>query len=98
MAADTHLMYSDALAAQFDQEWYLKSNPDVSKAFADGSLKNPRMHFILHGAKEGRAPFRFQKDWYLAAYPLAREEIDSGIVSDALEHFLSLGLGRGYLP
>lgn len=38
----------------FDAEWYLQQNPDVSNnpLFA----KKPALHYLLHGADEGRDP------------------------------------------
>ena len=35
----------------FDTKWYLEANPDVAAAGV-----NPLLHFLRHGAREGRRP------------------------------------------
>lgn len=46
----------------FDHGWYLAQNPDV-----EGS--DPVEHYLLHGAREGRAASeRFDTQWYLARH------------------------------
>jgi GT2 family glycosyltransferase/tetratricopeptide (TPR) repeat protein len=48
----------------FDSDWYLARNPDVA---ASGT--NPLVHYLRHGAVEGRDPHPlFDSDWYLAQY------------------------------
>jgi hypothetical protein len=54
-----------AASGLFDRKFYLEQNPDVAKAG-----HNPLLHFLLHGAGEGRDPSPlFDLSWYLAAYP-----------------------------
>lgn len=49
----------------FDPQWYLATNPDVLAAGVD-----PVMHFVEHGAQEGRNPSRvFVTQAYQAEYP-----------------------------
>jgi len=46
----------------FDTDWYLAQNPDVAAAGI-----NPLVHYLRHGAAEGRGPNPlFDTDWYLA--------------------------------
>jgi len=46
----------------FDTDWYLAQNPDVASAGI-----NPLVHYLRHGAAEGRGPNPlFDTDWYLA--------------------------------
>lgn len=49
----------------FDEEYYLKTNPDVKKAGID-----PLKHFVKHGWKEGCNPSaEFDTNFYLSTYP-----------------------------
>lgn len=49
----------------FDQEYYLKHNPDVAQAGVD-----PLRHFLRHGGREGRKPNPFfDSAFYLQIYP-----------------------------
>ncbi len=49
----------------FDARWYLAQNPDVAASGTD-----PVLHYLLHGAYEGRQPNRvFDSQWYLAENP-----------------------------
>lgn len=51
----------------FDTAWYLDLYPDVAARRID-----PVLHYLLHGAREGRDPNRlFSSSWYLATYPEA---------------------------
>jgi hypothetical protein len=52
----------------FDAAFYGKRYPDVAVA-----RMNPFLHYLLHGATEGRKPNPwFDPDYYLARYPQAR--------------------------
>lgn len=74
---------------QFDKAWYRARNPDVSQTRLD-----PILHYLRHGAAEGRNPHPlFDTDWYLARYPDVRE---SGI--NPLVHFLEHGARAGRDP
>ncbi|MBL8772031.1 MAG: hypothetical protein JNK30_11680 [Phenylobacterium sp.] len=54
-----------AVAAAFDRDWYLTTNPDVAASGAD-----PLAHFLDHGWREGRDPSpRFSIDEYLENNP-----------------------------
>ncbi len=57
----------------FDREWYLAKNPDVALRAED-----PVLHYLLHGAHEGRAPGPdFDAAGYLKANPdLASLEVN----------------------
>lgn len=64
-------MAEDADAAElaasglFLADWYRQNNPDVTAAELD-----PVVHFLRHGAAEGRRPNPwFDPAWYLASYP-----------------------------
>lgn len=38
----------------FDEEWYLRNNPDVVAAIARGDWKTGKDHYEFYGKKEGR--------------------------------------------
>ena len=53
----------------FDAEFYRQRYPDVIEA-----RMHPFVHYLLHGAAEGRKPAAwFEPDYYLARYPSARQ-------------------------
>jgi len=70
----------------FDPEWYLSQYPDVR----DEGM-NPALHYVTHGAKEGRNPGPdFNGSAYLRANPdLALENINP------LEHYIKHGQAEG---
>lgn len=79
-------------SALFDAKWYLARYPDIARRprFA----KNPALHYVLHGASEGRDPSpAFSTQAYLTRYPDVRR---SGI--NPLLHFLCHGQAEGRLP
>jgi glycosyltransferase involved in cell wall biosynthesis len=76
-------------SGMFDQDWYLKQNPDVASSGID-----PLEHYIVFGGLEGRDPgLAFQSRWYLAQNP---DVASSGM--NPLVHYLSFGKAEGRLP
>ncbi|MCH8537540.1 MAG: hypothetical protein LAT66_07175 [Alkalimonas sp.] len=70
----------------FDADWYLKTYPDVAKAGL-----NPAMHYLQHGASEGRFPsVQFDGNWYLQRYS---DVATSGL--NPLIHFIKFGQAEG---
>jgi chromosome segregation ATPase len=47
---------AEASAATFDEEWYLRTYPDVRAAVEQGVTLSGRQHYELHGRNEGRQP------------------------------------------
>jgi len=72
-----------ALSPLFDREWYLANNPDVVEQRLD-----PIMHYLLHGAEEGRAP---GPNFDAAAYLKANPDLVGSRVNP-LEHFTAYGI------
>jgi hypothetical protein len=73
----------------FDTDWYLAQNPDVAAAGI-----NPLVHYLRHGAAEGRDPNPlFDTDWYLAQNP---DVAAAGI--NPLVHYLRHGAAEGRDP
>jgi hypothetical protein len=65
----------------FDAAFYCARYPDVVKA-----RMNPFLHYLLHGAAEGRKPNPwFDPDYYLAQSPQARRRAGDPF-TDFLEH------------
>jgi hypothetical protein len=70
----------------FDADWYLQQYPEVAAAGA-----NPRVHYLLHGAKEGRNPGPdFNGNWYLQTNS---DVAASGV--NPLIHYLQSGQMEG---
>ncbi|TXT42389.1 MAG: hypothetical protein FD139_3665 [Methylocystaceae bacterium] len=75
--------------ALFDRDFYLKSNTDVRDAGVD-----PYMHYLEHGAAEGRAPNAFfDPAWYNERYLESRR-----LGPDTLEHYIENGAKQGMDP
>src|SRR5437773_1511902 len=76
-------------SGQFDPEFYLRANPDVSKAGID-----PLAHYVSSGSAEGRRPNpEFDPAFYRAEYP--------DVAASSLEpfhHYLTLGRAEKRVP
>jgi hypothetical protein len=78
-----------AASGLFDRKFYREQNPDVAKAGL-----NPLLHFLVHGASEGRDPSPlFNLSWYLAAYP----DVAAAKINPLLHYFLH-GAAEGRRP
>ena len=73
----------------FDCEYYLQTNPDVSR-----SVWPPLLHFLLWGGFEGRKPHPvFDPAWYMAQYP---DVAVSGL--NPLQHYVRFGSRESRSP
>ncbi|GAK54090.1 glycosyl transferase, group 1 [Candidatus Moduliflexus flocculans] len=73
----------------FDQEYYLKQNPDVAQAGV-----NPLRHFLRHGGFEGRNPHPdFDSTYYFYRNP----DIKTSKINPLL-HYLIYGIYEGRTP
>src|SRR3979490_2805129 len=87
-------------AAEFDEDGYLRENPDVAKAVARGELESAHMHYIGFGYFEGRrggGP-AVDAEWYLGKYPDVAAAVKGGRVTSAEGRCLSIGGGEGRSP
>lgn len=87
-------------AAEFDEDSYLRENPDVAKALSRGEVESALMHYIGFGYFEGRrggGP-AVDAEWYLGKYPDVAAAVRDGRVKSAEAHFLSIGGGEGRSP
>lgn len=75
-------MLAIRLSGLFDEQWYLKTHPDVAQAGLD-----PIEHYLKYGASEARNPStHFDSLWYLEAYP---DVAATGM--NPLLHFIEFG-------
>ncbi|WP_235884937.1 MULTISPECIES: hypothetical protein [Bradyrhizobium] len=87
-------------AAEFDEDSYLRENPDVAKAVSRREIESAHMHYIGFGYFEGRrggGP-AVDAEWYLGKYPDVAAAVRDGRVKSAEAHFLSIGGGEGRSP
>ena len=83
------LLQRDGLEPKFDRAWYLARYADVRATKFD-----PVIHYLHHGAKEGRDPNPFFSTlWYLAQI-----EADEEATANPLGHYLTQGAARGLSP
>lgn len=95
------LLLQIALAASdFDEEGYLKKNPDVGKAIDRGEVESARVHYIGYGYFEGRqgAGPEVDEKWYLQNYPDVAAAVRERKISSAKDHFHAVGAGEGRSP
>lgn len=79
----------ETVAAAFDREHYLDTNPDIRRFGVD-----PVRHFLDFGAREDRDPSPdFSVRFYRKHY---RREIGAGI--NPFFHYLAVGRARGFRP
>ncbi len=71
-----------AASGLFSEEWYIKENPDVAR-----SGINPLVHYVRHGASEGRVPFQ----GFNATRYLANAEVNGRVMRNPLAHFILHG-------
>jgi hypothetical protein len=85
---------------RFDERYYLRSNPDVAGALADGLFANAHNHYVEFGYFEDRLPFHVEVDnaFYYRAYPDIKACVDSGTIPSAQAHFERHGYKEGRLP
>jgi hypothetical protein len=78
---------ADSAHPLFDADWYLERYPDVKASGMD-----PLVHFLHHGAREGRGPNPlFDPGYYL------RQGSDSA-TANPLIHYLEIGAAEGRDP
>jgi len=90
--------FLDQFVSMFDEEFYLKKNPDVARVVRSGRLARGLDHYVAYGFGEGRPGFDFDDGWYRAEYPAAAMEVERGKYPDLRHHFVLVGAGLGYQP
>lgn len=82
-----------SLASFFDEEYYLRKNPDVAQSLsrADSPVTTGYEHFALFGMREGRNPsVFFDTPYYIAQNPDVSAVVTAGTTT-AYEHFVNYG-------
>lgn len=84
----------------FDEDWYLHSNPDLIRAFPSSAFPDAFSHYLAVGYYEGRAPVPLEvdEDWYLSTYPDVANALIQGLLAGAQEHFATNGYREGRIP
>lgn len=83
----------------FDQAWYLREYPEVSRELETGRWASAEAHYHQQGSREGRSPSpSFDEQWYRATYPDVAEQITKGLFRSGLHHYLLHGAREQYSP
>ena len=83
-----------------DEEWYLKTNPDIAAAITSGVIASAVDHYVSSGYYEHRMPYEIKIDenWYLAQYSDVREAVSNQLFLSANDHYYVAGFKEGRLP
>jgi hypothetical protein len=84
----------------FDEEYYLKTNPDVRRAIDRKQIINATEHYYQTGYFENRLPKKIliDNDFYLKMNSDVSAAINAGTVKAAQDHFETAGFREGRLP
>jgi len=82
-----------ALAADFDEAYYLAENPDLAAALESGLITDARLHYVQAGFFEGRRASKLNIDqaWYRKIYPDVDAAIREGVIASPESHFAERG-------
>jgi hypothetical protein len=86
--------------SDFDEDGYLRANPDVQQAVRRGDVGSGQMHYIGYGYFEGRrgGTAGIDERWYTRGNPDVAAAIKEGRVKSAEDHFYTIGAGEGRSP
>ena len=87
-------------SSDFDEEGYLRLNPDVRQAVERGQIESGHLHYVGYGYFEGRkgGTAVVEEDWYLKKYPDVAAAIREGRIKSAFDHFNFIGAAEGRSP
>ena len=87
-------------AWDFDEYWYMSSNPDLSEAIPSHTFRSGWHHFLQIGYFEGRSPAEpiVDNDWYMSQYEDVASAILDGVFANARDHYVKLGRAEGRIP
>jgi|ERR1700688_1475507 len=84
---------------EWNEELYLKINPDVAAAIARGEFRSGREHYQLAGRFEHRQGVSIPDDWdevgYLKANPDVAGAVKAGTFISGYHHYLVAGQKEG---
>jgi hypothetical protein len=87
---------SPALQQLFDEEYYLRQNPDVAAACDRGVFQSGFQHFLQYGQFEGRNPSSlFNEQFYLSQNSDVAAAVARGNFRSGFQHFLQYGQFEG---
>src|SRR3977135_1475051 len=77
----------------FDEEWYVATNPAGRTAIDAGQFQSGWAHFRAVGYFEGRlgAQPTVDAEWYMKVYPDVAKAVMDGRVVNVLDHYLKFG-------
>jgi hypothetical protein len=83
-----------------DEQYYLRTYPDVGVAVEQGAFTSPRHHYVEFGYFEDRWPFRIvvDEEFYFRLNPDIKAGVDAGVIPSAQFHFERHGFKEGRLP
>jgi hypothetical protein len=86
--------------SDFDEDGYLRANPDVQEAVRRGDVESGQMHYIGYGYFEGRrgGTVKIDEARYVHDNPDVAAAIKSGRVKSAEDHFYTIGASEGRSP
>jgi hypothetical protein len=95
-----HLLRAALMSSKFDEQWYLKNNPDVASAVRSKIVASGREHYVNTGYFEGRLPCEIavNEDFYVKKNDDVKRAMRAKQVKSAKEHWYSNGMKEGRDP
>lgn len=89
----TPLALAENYTREFDEQKYLRQNPDVAEFVRQGKYRSGYEHYVRYGQYENRSPaFKtFDEQEYLRHNPDVRDAIRRGEFQSAYAHYLRYG-------
>lgn len=94
------LLSAAARNAEFDEEEYLRRNPDVAIAVRQGKWSSGKDHYVASGYFEDRSGIgiALSESWYLTANPDVARAVKDGEWQSAQEHYTMRGVFEWRIP
>jgi hypothetical protein len=94
------LLRAALAGSHFDEEWYLKANPDVAAAVRARKVESGHTHYINTGYFEGRLPYEIDVDeeYYFEKNDDVKRAARARKLRSAKEHWYSNGIKEGRDP
>ena len=86
-------------ASEFDVDFYLLQNSDVTEAVENGEFSDGLQHFNFFGSEELRAPNElFDPVFYLSENPDVAASVSDGNFENSFQHYQSYGETENRAP
>jgi hypothetical protein len=94
------LMTALKTKGEFEESFYVASNPDLRTAIRKGEIPSAADHYYSTGYFENRMPKRFvvDEEWYLEESPDVRKAVQQKRIRNAQMHFDTNGFTEGRAP